>query len=279
MKFENNFDSRVKYKLYKELKDLLHPTISKSNLSRYKIVLKDELLPVRVFYPSYIKLQNIKNIIIYIPGIGDLCECSGKYNDICQGVASKSDSCVISIDYFDEDIKYPDIIDKIYDIINYLYEEFIKMDFDINNIYLMGDSFGGMILNYINNRFIDNELDYIKSNIYFYPLIKKNHDSSEFEVRDDSYRFDLLSINKSDKFLNEFFKDIDFKSMLEIDNKLPRSFIVCGDLDPICIEDEEFSKKIKKCEFILLNSNIHGFLKNVDTMKSDVFDKLKKFMK
>lgn len=277
MIFEDNFDNKVKYKLYKELKDLLHPTISKSNISEYKIVFKDEFLPVRIFYPK--KLKDIKHIIIYIPGIGELCECKGKYSDICKGIASKSDSCVIGIDYFDEEIKYPNTTDRIYDIINYLYEEFIDMGFDLKDIYLMGDSFGGLLLNDINKKFHDNNVDYIKNNIYFYPLIKTGHDSMEFVDRDDSYRFDLLSINKSDKFLKKYLDD-NYKCILAEDiSYFPRSFIVCGDLDPICLEDEEFSKKIKDSEFVLLNSNIHGLLKNINTMKSDVFDKLIKFMK
>ena len=101
----------------------------------------------------------------------------------------------------------------------------------------------------------------------------------EFVDRDDSYRFDLLSINKSDKFLKKYLDD-NYKCILAEDiSYFPRSFIVCGDLDPICLEDEEFSKKIKDSEFVLLNSNIHGLLKNINTMKSDVFDKLIKFMK
>ena len=277
MKYDNNFDDKARYKLYKDVKDLLHPTISKSNISDYKIVFKDELLPVRIFYPK--KLRNIKHIIIYIPGIGDITECSGKYSDICRGISSKTDSCVIGIDYFDEDIKYDYTIDRIYNIINYLYEELTKIKFNTSDIYLMGDSFGGMLLNDINNRFKNNNLNYIKGNIYFYPLIKTSHDHDEFEVRDDSYRFDLYSVNKSDKFLKKYLKDTDYVSLLELDKiDLPRSFIVCGELDPICLENEEFSKKIKDSEFLLLDSNIHGFLKNISTMKNDVFDKLNEFM-
>ena len=41
-----------KYKLYRTIKEILHPTISKRNISNYKIVIDEDLLLLRVFYPK-----------------------------------------------------------------------------------------------------------------------------------------------------------------------------------------------------------------------------------
>ena len=60
---ENNFDRVERYKLYRSVKEIIHPTISKKNISRYIIVLKEELYPVRIFYPE--KVTNIDKIIVF----------------------------------------------------------------------------------------------------------------------------------------------------------------------------------------------------------------------
>lgn len=54
------------YRLYRNLYDLIHPSISRENITKYKILLKDELAPIRVFYPD--NKINIENIIIYVRG-------------------------------------------------------------------------------------------------------------------------------------------------------------------------------------------------------------------
>ena len=48
----DEFDLDNKYKLYRNLYEVIHPTISKRNISEYKIILKDDLVPIRVFYPK-----------------------------------------------------------------------------------------------------------------------------------------------------------------------------------------------------------------------------------
>ena len=39
---QNEFELEEKYKLYRTVKDLLHPTISKRNISNYKIVVDEK---------------------------------------------------------------------------------------------------------------------------------------------------------------------------------------------------------------------------------------------
>ena len=76
----NEFDLEEKYKLFRSVKELLHPSISKRNISNYKIVIDEDLLLLRVFYPK--KISNIHDVILYIPGEGSITECEGKYSDI-----------------------------------------------------------------------------------------------------------------------------------------------------------------------------------------------------
>ena len=38
---QDNFDNLIEYKLYRNVRDLIHPSISKRNISDYRIILND----------------------------------------------------------------------------------------------------------------------------------------------------------------------------------------------------------------------------------------------
>ena len=81
-KMSNTFEKDEKYRLYKTVKELFHPTISKKNISDYKIIVNENLLPLRIFYPE--KVTNMKNVIIYLPGDVNLTKCYEKYSEISE---------------------------------------------------------------------------------------------------------------------------------------------------------------------------------------------------
>ena len=91
----NEFDSEIKYKLFRTVNEILHPTISKKNISDYKIIMDEDILPVRVFYPK--KVTNIDKAIIYIHGNGEVSNCVGEYANICKNFAIKTNSLLIAI--------------------------------------------------------------------------------------------------------------------------------------------------------------------------------------
>ena len=88
---------------------MLHPSISKRNISDYKIILDESLLPIRVFYPK--KVSNLEKVIIYIPGDGEITDSYGKYSMISKELGIKCNRVLIAIDYFDKTITFPDVYD------------------------------------------------------------------------------------------------------------------------------------------------------------------------
>ena len=128
--FKDNFSNHERYKLFRNMYEIIHPTISKKNISNYRITLDEEILPVRVFYPK--KLANISSVVIYVPGEGNVSNCYGEYESILKDMAINLDKLVIAIDYFDEEIKYPYLFDKIYDSVDFVIKELNK-----NNICLI----------------------------------------------------------------------------------------------------------------------------------------------
>ena len=97
----NSFDQTLKYKLYRTVYEIIHPTISKKNISSYRIVFNDDVLPVRVFYPK--KVSNISRVIIYVPGVTEVTGCLGDYAEICRNISHETEELVIALDLDDID--------------------------------------------------------------------------------------------------------------------------------------------------------------------------------
>ena len=89
-KMSNTFEKGEKYRLYKTVRELFHPTISKKNISDYKIIVNENLLPLRIFYPE--KVTNMKNVIIYLPGDVKLTKCYEKYSEISNMFALRTNN-------------------------------------------------------------------------------------------------------------------------------------------------------------------------------------------
>lgn len=51
-------------KLYRKLEEVFHPSISRENISNYKIILQNDLIPVGIFYPK--KEVPLNRMMIYI---------------------------------------------------------------------------------------------------------------------------------------------------------------------------------------------------------------------
>lgn len=108
-------------KLYRNIHEIIHPSISRKNISEYRIIIKDELFPIQIFYPS--KEIELKKVLIYI---------HSKEIDYSfyQDLALKTKRIVLVIDYQDSK-------EKLVDTINYIIDE-------LNNNIIMNDSIGIM---------------------------------------------------------------------------------------------------------------------------------------
>ena len=108
-------------KLYRNIHEIIHPSISRKNISEYRIIIKDELFPIQIFYPS--KEIELKKVLIYIH--------SKKIDyDYYQDLALKTKRIVLVIDYQDSK-------EKLVDTTNYIIDE-------LNNNIIMNDSIGIM---------------------------------------------------------------------------------------------------------------------------------------
>lgn len=222
-----DFDKEIRYKLYRRVKDIITPSISKRNISLYKIVFDDNLLPVRVFYPK--KVSNIENIVIYVPGDVSISKCKSKYAEIMEDLALDLDKLVIAIDYYDIKNKPKTLIRKIEELVNYLYKELEKAGINFDNITLMGDSTGSNIITEVTNRLISKKLSHITKEVLLYPIKNKEENminypktliiTGDLDPEKESGLELFKKLNEDSKYLNIEYAQHGFISTNDIEIK------------------------------------------------------------
>ena len=194
----NAFEKEERYKLYRTVREILHPTISKKNISEYKIIVDDNLLPLRIFYPQ--KVTNMNKVTIYIHGDTLLTNCKAKYAEISNKIALSTDNLVISIDSEElTNVTNKKYISKMYETTKYLIEELYKLN--IVNIKLLGDSTGSTtILNFKDNLKKDN---LNLKTILFYPVLSSKYITKKNKANKDIYDNSLIIIGSEDEYFEE----------------------------------------------------------------------------
>lgn len=270
----NEFEKEEKYKLYRTVKEILHPTISKRNISNYKIMIKEELLPVRVFYPK--KVSNLEKIMIYIHGESKITKCKEKYSEISQELAKELEQLVISIDYEEKEeinLMQEEIKKTVVEII----KDLIKCNIKDNNIIIMGDSTGGAIAYNIGREL--EKKDYGKM-VLLYPVLSGEYEGkTNYKSITENATVDHDLIKK----LKNYYKKKKGNPIFPLNNQetYPKNstLLLIGNVDPLLDEAKELAKR----DQLLIIENIpfanHGFLNTKDKeIKKEYIDIMKKFI-
>lgn len=267
----NDFNNELKCNLYRNIKEILHPTISKRNISNYKIILNDDLLPLRIFYPK--KVSNLEKIMIYIHGDETITDSFNTYSEISSKIALDYNQLIISIDYENsKKLKLLDLYNKFYDTFKYIYLELIKNGIKNKNITLIGDSTGAnAILSFYNKTPKDNIK--IKRQILFYPLLSGEYfGKSSYSSINESNSYNQSLLNKIEKY---YISNIKYKKDLKNENlfallkkdfsNYPNTLIICGNADILIDEARKFNELLEdKSSLIEIPFAFHGFLNNND---------------
>lgn len=273
----DNFCDVDKYKLYRNVYDILHPTISKKNISNYKVVVDEKLLPTLVFYPK--RVSNINSVIIMVPGCGSVSGSYGKYSDICMRVSKETEKLVIAIDYFNRGLKYPTTDNKVVKIINYLIEELKKNGIREENITLMSDSTGCLILGKCLSKLLKKG-NRVGKMILLYPVCRSDY--SEFKWNDACLNINFNLDKKINNYLKKYYaknKDIGFNLFdLDIEDVYQKALIITGDMDIVkedgCLLADRLKAKYKNIKFAS-----HGFLSSDDEeVLSDTYKEICEFV-
>lgn len=255
---QNDKKENEKYKLYKSVREILHPAISKKNISNYKIILKEELLPIRIYYPK--KVTNLEKVIVYVQGSKKVIK--DDYSKILSSLSKDLDRMVISIDY-DDEASIEEQIKSIYETFKYIYDGLNTNGLDTSQITLAGDSTGStLILNFIDKMKKD-KIEDVKL-LLFYPALVDNNKVDDispidYEIVNDIKKYYQDKIGKNNlsiaDLLNKKYSDND---------SFPNTLIICGNVDPLLGKIKELDEKIDSIDLKLVSFASHNFLKSKD---------------
>lgn len=279
----NEFDTDIKYRLYRTVREILHPTISKRNISNYKIIIDEELLPIRIYYPK--KITNLSRVLIYIHGDGKVTDCNGEYSEICKNFSSKTNSLTIAIEYEEKKHNYKQMCIDIYNTVKYLYKELERNDIKTKNIVLCGDSTGCNIItgiNYLNKKDIK-----IEKEILFYPTISLEYfGKTKYPSIDKNKNFNDNIVEKLQKYFTfvSYKKDMTNELINPLKNKkltAPKTLIFVGNVDIVKDEACDYYNRIgnDNNKYIELPFLSHGFLKKIDKeSEEELFQNINEFL-
>jgi len=248
------------YKLIRSIPEILHPSISKKNISLYEIIIDEELFPIRVYYPK--KMSELTNIVLFLKGNNKVTD-TNSYSDCFKNLTNYFDSLILSIEYNEEDYN------KIFNTIKYIYKEFEKIN-KLNDLLLAADSTGASLILYINDLLEKDNINF-KKTCLFYPCINGNYFKDKFLKTNG---LDLLTIIN----LEDYYKDKDISYFEKIKNVKYKNdlLLLVGRMDPLLEEIQEFYKKQDdNVNIQLLDFCGHGFLNDNDP---DLINDLKKII-
>ena len=262
----NNFEDDLKYKLYSNLNKIMHPSISKKNISSYKIVLKEDISLVRVFYP--LKVSNLNKVIIYIHGISSVSGCGNHYSDICMNIALKTKQLVIAVDY-DEHKRYLECLKDIAKCVKFISDELNLLGIDNNSITLMGDSIGATMAYSVSKMLGD-----IKRNILISPVLSGKYFEEVNIIKNDKVNTGLVNSLKNYytevlRFKKNYKDELVFP-LLGKEKTTNNILIITASNDYLKEEAYQFSE-FHSCDILELAVGGHGFLKNMSLDIENVF--------
>ena len=243
-----------KYKLYRTIKEILHPTISKRNISNYKIVLEEDLNPLSIFYPK--KVSNLSKVIIYVHGNAGVTSCDARYDEISSNLAKETEELVISIDYFEED--FSSMASRIYSTFCSIYSGLRKENILEENIALMSDSTASSITTYMIWKMGQDQISVGKF-ILFYPILSgEYYGKSQYSSIYENNRVDYGLVEKIRRYYGEDPLVDCFPLKRRKKVSYPRTLILVGGVDPLVDEARAFARKYDTVQLVVIGFAHHG---------------------
>ena len=273
----SSFSEDNTYKLYRDVYDIVHPSISKKNISNYSIVLKDDITPIRVFYPKKPTLDT--SIILFVPSSTEIFTDKINYSKVCKDISKNTNSIVLGIDYNSSSNNTFNKCEKeCYETIKYLYKELKKNKINEEKIILMGDSLGANIITSIIKKTKKNNLNISK--VILTSIISDKTDDIE------KNKVNVIQLNKFNEFFNNFIdKDSNFYYPISANNfeDYPKILLFTGAADPLYEKNKNYYEILKKnnveVELIKITFADHNILNNNDQdIKDELYKNILEFL-
>ena len=273
----SSFSEDNTYKLYRDVYDIVHPSISKKNISNYSIVLKDDITPIRVFYPKKPTLDT--SIVLFVPSSTKIFTDKINYSKVCKDISKNTNSIVLGIDYnSSSNSNFNNCKEECYKTIKYLYKELKKNKIKEDKIVLMGDSLGANIITSIINKIKEDNLN-ISKVILTSTISDKTDDIEKNKVN-------VIQLNKFKDFFDNFIdENSSFYYPIDENNfeNYPKVLLFSGAADPLYEKIKNYYEILKKnnveVELIKITFADHNILNNNDQdIKDELYKNILEFL-
>ena len=226
--------------------------------------------------------RNIKTnkVMIYYHGGAFTFKGSTRRHHLCKEYVLKGICKLIFVDYrLMPKYKYPIQLNDCYDAYMWLLENNTKLNVDLNNIIMAGDSAGGCLAADVTLKLLKENKKLPHSQMLIYPALDKRMETNSMKKYIDT---PFWNTENNKKMWNYYLENKEYLSPNEHTNfkKYPTTYIETAEFD--CLHDEaiEFFEKLKNANVkVILNETkktMHGFeIKYTSITKKCLNDRIK----
>lgn len=236
------------------------------------VVCKEQVVPVRVFYPGD-KTQDT-DLLLFFHGGGWATGDINSYNKTCAVLALKTGCRVASVDYrLAPEHKFPKGLQDCYEIARYFFRNASPL-FGISpdRIILLGDSAGGNLSAAVSLLARDQKEFYPKRQILIYPATYHDHtaNSPYPSVQKNGTDY-VLTAQRIVEYMNLYQRTPEdtnspyFAPLLTSDfSNQPDTLVITAEFDPLRDEGEDYGQHLRnagnRVEIYRIPGTLHGFL-------------------
>ncbi|MFA5560923.1 MAG: alpha/beta hydrolase [Acholeplasmataceae bacterium] len=236
--------------------------------SNKKIVIKKEGFKKIVLRVHKLRKNKHKSpLLFYMPGGGFQLEPTPIHLSMLRRIIKEANIMIVTIRYsLVPKYPYPTALNECYDALLYLKKNHEKYKFDLNQLYVGGDSAGGNLAAALSILARDEKEVKIKKQMLIYPVIDATQKTESMKLFTDTPMWN--SINNQQMWNlylnNRRLRDLPYASpnLCEL-NDLPEAYIEVAEFD--CLRDEgiNYANQLKKAKnnvkLIETKGTVHGY--------------------
>lgn len=234
----------------------------------YKVMINDNLMNVRVFFPK--KKYKTKKAIIYYHGGGFVSGGIKSYSKLCRRIAKDLNKIVILPEYrLAPEYKFPIPLNDAYMFFENLVQNDI-LNLHLEKYILMGDFTGANICIGVSYLADNNNLS-ISKQILLYPMTNYKYEDYKIFKSLTTYKSGYgLTVDKMNTFIDYYLSSSDdkrnplFAPMLhKCVKQQPKTLVLTASYDLLRDEGEAFKEKLREDKVVVrykcINNTYHGF--------------------
>lgn len=240
------------------------PEIEILNIENKEIFINGTNINIRIFSDSN---ENNLPLLVNFHGGGWVLGDLDADDKMCRYIAKKSKHKVISVDYrLAPEYKFPTPLQDCFKAVSFIHKNYKEFNINPDKISICGTSAGGNLAAAVSMLFRDTKKDTIKNQILFTPVLNNDFETKSYNEFSEGYGLEKESMiwfwnnyiegdaSKANKF-SAIIKD-------EINENLPKTYIIAAECDVLKTESEDYYKNIKEkvdSKLEIYEGALHGF--------------------